>query len=537
MLPEYLSYWGFRKPPFSLTPDPSMLYLGTQHQEALLRLKYGVLSNKGGVLLVSENAGDGKTSILRRLMEDLKQENKNRIRIAFIDHPTLTVNQMVAEIARQLGVSRVRKEKIDNLNALRLTLTDLHEKGVKSLVIVDEGQMLAHKPDILQELRILLNFCVADAFLLSFVFSGQKPLEDAVKRMPEFWQRLPVRFFLRNLDLKDTAGVIRHRVSTAGQTQRDIFTPTAIEGIYRASQGCPRVFCSIADLALLVGHSLRSQNVDFRELAQATSDMTRSGEAYHYFSFIATERKKPRRRRQCPGCRRFVAARDEACPRCGRPIAAEAPAAEPAAAPPAAEAKIECPGCRQQVAQAARCAHCGLLLSQACPRCQQSNSVEGGSCARCGCRLTGRDALATREFEHGLRRLGIKPPAVAVVHRFPALESEGRVYVGCVEPRLPWGRKSRLEAWDATLEGSFFVAERAFVFASGSGNRRIPYAEIRNLSIAQGERYGRVALPRMRIVLDKEELRLVFPVRTERPAEFASLVASFVTNRKLSGSA
>src|SRR6185436_7670618 len=251
----------------------------------LLRLKYGVMSNKGGGLLVSENAGDGKTSLLRRREQDLVEEYQGAIKIAFIDHPTLTVNQMVAEIARLLGVPRVRKEKIDNLNALRAKLLDRHQAGIKSLVMVDEGQMLARRPDILQELRILLNFCVSDSFLLSFVFSGQKPLEEALKQMPEFWQRLPVRFFLRNLDLKDTGELVRYRVRRAGQTEREIFTPTALEGIYRHSQGCPRVVCSLADLALLVGHSLRSQKVDFIEVSQAVADMSRSGEAFHYYSF------------------------------------------------------------------------------------------------------------------------------------------------------------------------------------------------------------------------------------------------------------
>lgn len=530
MLPEYLTYWGFRKNPFSLSPDPQMLYMSSQHQEALLRLKYGVMSNKGGVLLVSENAGDGKTSILRRLMDELTEECEKRLKIAFIDHPTLTVNQMVAEIARQLGVSRVRKEKIENLNALRVKLMELHQAGTNSLVIVDEGQMLAHRPDLLQELRILLNFCVSDSFLLSFVFSGQKPLEEAVRMMPEFWQRLPVRFFLRNLDLKDTGGLVRHRVRTAGQTEKEIFTPTAIEGIHRASQGCPRVICAVADLALLVAYSMRSQNVDFREISQATSDLTRGGEPYHYYSFMRSEQGKHRKSRRCPGCRRFVGAKDAACWGCGQALS-EADSSAPQAV---AEPRVQCPGCLEMVSQAAHCPACSLVLSQTCPHCQRPSPAEAGSCAGCGCRLAGRDAVATREFEHGLRRLGIPSPTIKVTRRFPALQDEGRVYIGWEAPRLPWGTRSKLQTWERTLEGSAFLTERSVVFTNGSASRRIPYGDIRKLSITLGERRGRLALPRMRIVLGEEELGLVFPVETEKPAEFASLVSSFVANKRQS---
>ena len=555
MLPEYLRYWGFRRGPFSLSPDPGMLYMSSQHQEALLRLKYGVLSNRGGVLLVSENAGDGKTSILRRLMEDLEVERPGRLKVAFIDHPTLTVNQMIAEIARQLGVARVRKEKIDNLNALRTKLLALHEEGIHSLVIVDEGQMLAHRPDLLQELRILLNFCVSEAFLLSFILSGQRPLEDAVKKMPEFWQRLPVRFFLRNLEPRDTAALIRHRVRAAGQTEREIFTPTAVEGIQRASQGCPRVICSVADLALLIGHSLRSPNVDFREVSQALGDMGRSGEPYHYYSFLASSAaaeallappakaaagngaQGPRApRRRCSSCHRFVKAADAECPRCRQPLAAATLAPPPKApadpAPSALPDKLRCPGCGDSVVVAPRCASCGLAFTQACPRCQQPNPLEGGPCVRCACPLTNREAFAAREFERGLRRLGIPPLASDIARRFPVLEAEGRVYVGWIASRLPWGRRSRLQTWDKVVEGSLFVTDRGLVFTNGVMSRRIPYREIRKLSINPGERAGAYSEPRLRITLDQEEVRLAFPVPTGKPSEFASLVSSFVANKR-----
>lgn len=536
MLAEYLSYWGFQRSPFSLSPDPDMLYPSAQHQEALLRLKYGVMSNKGGVLLVSENAGDGKTSILRRLVTDLEAEYEGRIRIAFIDHPTLTVNQMVAEIARQLGVARVRKEKIDNLNALRVKLQAFHEAGTRCAVIVDEGQMLAHKPDILQELRILLNFCVSDAFLLSFVLSGQKPLEEAVKRMPEFWQRLPVRFFLKNLDARDTAALVRHRVRLAGQHQRDIFTPTALEGIHRASQGCPRVICTLADLSLLIGHSLRSQNVDFREVSQATNDLGKNGEPFHYYSFITTAtRSKPKARRRCASCRRFLAAAATNCPRCGAEAPATAPVAADPVAPPAPPT-MECPACRHKAPLGPRCTACGLVLTQACPRCQQPSLAEAGACDRCGCRLSGREALAARELEQGLRRLGIEPPAAEVARRFPVLQKEGRVFMGSVASRFPWGRKSQLQTLDQTASGSFFMTERSLVFANGSATRRIPYGAIRKMSVSLDDRRGGFAQPRLRILLDQEEVRLAFPVETDRPSELAALVSHFVANKRaLSG--
>ncbi len=287
MLPEYLKYWGLNRPPFSLTPDPEMLYMSRQHQEGLIRLKYAVVSNKGGALLISESAGDGKTSLLAKLRKELDEYYQGNCRVVFIDHPTVTANQMVGEIARQLGVGAHTTDKLVVLNELRAFLLQRHEQGEKCVVMLDEGQMLCHRPDLLQELRILLNFCVSDAFLLTFILSGQKPLDGAIRAMPEFYQRLPVRFFLRNLDMDDSRELIRFRLQVAGCEQgREIFSEDGYAGIFNHSKGCPRVICSVADLSLVIAHSRFADKVDFVSVSQATSDMNRTDGAYHYFHFL-----------------------------------------------------------------------------------------------------------------------------------------------------------------------------------------------------------------------------------------------------------
>ncbi len=293
---EYVRYWGLERPAFSLAPCPGNLFLSRQHGECLIRLKYTILSAKGGGLLVSESAGDGKTTVLGRLMRDLEEELEEKVHIAFIDHPTLTPVQMLQEISRQIGIEKPYKTKVRALSALRNRLTQLHERGERCVVIVDEGQMLVHRPDLLQELRILLNFCVDDAFLLSFVLSGQRPLEPVLRASPEFWQRLPIRIFLGNLDLADTRRLIAHRLRVAGlPPERELFTPAAYERIYAFSEGVPRVICAIADLALVVGRSAGVRQIDVPQVAQAHADMEKhSSESFHYYHFLSSKSEAKR---------------------------------------------------------------------------------------------------------------------------------------------------------------------------------------------------------------------------------------------------
>ncbi len=292
MLQEYLQYWGLKSVPFALTPDPRMLYLSKQHRECLMRLKYAVHANKGGALVVSDQAGDGKTTLIRRLLADLEAEFQSNVSVALIDHPSLTPNQMVQEICRQLGVSNPSPSRHRNLQQLRDRLEYFHNLGVKCVIIVDEGQMLKDRVDTLQELRILLNFCLTSEFLLTFILMGQKALEHTIKDIPEFWQRLPVRYFLGNLDRSDTAEMIRHRLKQAGYDGPEVFTEDGYDGVYHYSKGVPRVICSVADTSLLIGYSSRVRTVDMLVVHEACGDLEGSQQGFHYYRFLREEKKR-----------------------------------------------------------------------------------------------------------------------------------------------------------------------------------------------------------------------------------------------------
>src|ERR1051325_1587932 len=66
----YRGFFGLEKRPFDLTADPNLLFLSSQHREALAGLSYAVLARKGFVVLAS-HAGMGKTTLLTTLFQRL----------------------------------------------------------------------------------------------------------------------------------------------------------------------------------------------------------------------------------------------------------------------------------------------------------------------------------------------------------------------------------------------------------------------------------------------------------------------------------
>ncbi|MCX5813841.1 MAG: SH3 domain-containing protein [Proteobacteria bacterium] len=318
MSENYIEYWGLKQHPFLLAPDSNMMHMAGQYYECLERLKYAVNTNKGGALVVSEDAGLGKTTILLKLINEMKGLYGDAFKYAFVDHPTLTSNQLIAYIAgcftdstpdeenkpRNLTIDFIHnrmqivsdlshnQDKLKNLMILKEALIEIKQQGGKSIIIVDEGQMLCGAQDILQELRILINLTYNNEYLHTFILSGQRPLWNEVKSIPEFWQRLPVRYYFVPLQLKETRDLIKHRLMRAGlNDEREIFTDDALEIIQRYSMGSPRTIIAMSDLSLLIGFTDRSSKIGFKEMSKVINAMSGKGESLAYINEGETKKE------------------------------------------------------------------------------------------------------------------------------------------------------------------------------------------------------------------------------------------------------
>jgi len=287
---KYIEYWGLKQHPFLLAPDSQMMYMAGQYFECLERLKYAINTNKGGALIISEDAGLGKTTILLKLIGEMREEYGDLFRYALIDHPTINPDQLIAHITESISGAQPYDDKLKNLSLLKSALTEVKQKGGKNIIIVDEGQMLCGAKEVLQELRMLINLTCDNEYLHTFILSGQKPLWDEIKSMPEFWQRLPVRYYFYPLRLEETKELIKYRLLKAGiDNGKEIFTNDAFEIIQRYSKGSPRTIIALADLSLLMGFSDHSRKISFKEMTKAINAMAGKGESLPY---VIEDRKK-----------------------------------------------------------------------------------------------------------------------------------------------------------------------------------------------------------------------------------------------------
>ncbi|WP_276511314.1 GTP-binding protein [Tardiphaga robiniae] len=66
----YETFYQLREKPFSILPDPDMIYWGRMHSMAFTMLEFGVLNNAGFTVITGE-IGSGKTTLVRHLLRQL----------------------------------------------------------------------------------------------------------------------------------------------------------------------------------------------------------------------------------------------------------------------------------------------------------------------------------------------------------------------------------------------------------------------------------------------------------------------------------
>jgi hypothetical protein len=143
--------------------------------------------------------------------------------------------------------------KVVLLSELTAKLARAHAADAATVLIVDEAQSLPR--DLLEEIRLLANIETSTAKLLQVVLAGQPELGAYLNdpSLRQLKQRIAIRAVLEPLDLRATSAFIAGRLRVAGGQPAAIFTPQAVELIYRYSGGVARTINVICDNALLAG--------------------------------------------------------------------------------------------------------------------------------------------------------------------------------------------------------------------------------------------------------------------------------------------
>ncbi len=257
----YEEFYGFREPPFNITPDPRFLFFSARHREALDHMMFGIAERKGFIQLTGE-VGAGKTTLCRALFDMLGEGYET----ALVLNPRMTGLQLLRSILIELGLGSSVKDRVAGLEILNRFLLDQIDHGKDVVLVIDEAQDMS--VDLLEEVRLLSNLETDQRKLLQIVLIGQPELRVLLddRRLRQLRQRITVRYHLEPLTIHETRHYIGHRMKLAGANGRPVFGRWALRWVYRYSKGVPRLINAVCDKTLLCGFveqvdQLRSRHV------------------------------------------------------------------------------------------------------------------------------------------------------------------------------------------------------------------------------------------------------------------------------------
>lgn len=232
------------KQPFSISPNPLLLYLTPALQVTLEKVRF-VVDSRQGLTAILGDVGLGKSTVIRYLFNEY--DAREDVAATMIPSPNFPSEfAFLKKICADFGLP-ARRSMADQENELRNFLLGLYAEDKVCVVFIDEAQRLPGRQ--LELVRTLLNFETDETKLIQVVLSAQ--LELRVKLMDTSKKALRSRIFapsmLAALSLNETEEMVNFRCKQAGV--RNTFTKESIESLYTITGGVPREILKVAAVA------------------------------------------------------------------------------------------------------------------------------------------------------------------------------------------------------------------------------------------------------------------------------------------------
>ena len=266
---DYLEFYSLSEHPFSNIVDSRFYFNSRQHSAAILKLKHAIDARKGLSIVVGD-IGAGKTTLARRLLEDLDEERYEAALLVII-HSSVSSDWLLKKLALQLDIKEVGDSKVEVLGQIYRRLAVIAEEGKTAVVLMDEVQMLGSR-EIMEEFRGLLNMEIPQGKMVNLVFFGLPEMEQKLSLDEPLKQRVSTRIRLTALSEEEAKDYMRHRLEVAHAGQ-GLFTEGALQAVYNCSRGLPRLINTICDNALLDGFLFKSETIDEQVIRSVALDL------------------------------------------------------------------------------------------------------------------------------------------------------------------------------------------------------------------------------------------------------------------------
>lgn len=260
------TYFGFTKNPFSKTITDKDIFLWKDFDN--LKSRFQFFLKEGGIFLLTGLIGSGKTTAIRSFSNTL---NPNTHRMIYTNESFTNKRDFYRTLLRYFDITP--KHYVDDSRyLLRKHLLEMSlVKKITPILVFDEAQDISGF--IFEEIRLLSNFEYDSISPVSFILSGHNLLKQRINNRENeaLNQRVSLKFHLTGMSLSETCAYINNRLTLAGSTGA-IFSDSALNKIYEASGGIPRMINKICYSLLLSSVINGKKVVDELTFSQTTGE-------------------------------------------------------------------------------------------------------------------------------------------------------------------------------------------------------------------------------------------------------------------------
>lgn len=264
---NYEKYWGMEFNPFKKSFEDKNIFKSVDFNQILARLEH--LKNTKGIGLFTGNPGLGKTFALKQFTNTL---NKNLYKIVYISLSTVTVLEFYKSLAHGLGLIPSAK-KVDLYKSIQERIISLvKSKKITPVIIIDEAQYL--KTEVLNDVKLLLNFNMDSVNHVIFILNGQPILNDILSRgiHEALKQRIVINYNSEGLSTKEIKEYIKSSLELAG-IHEPIFNDNTYEAIFSCSNKSIRKVNSLVDKCLLIAYNENTREIDTNIVMTAQNEL------------------------------------------------------------------------------------------------------------------------------------------------------------------------------------------------------------------------------------------------------------------------
>lgn len=267
----YLQHFGLRELPFSLTPNTQFFLNMASYHKAYNMLMVSLANSEGFIKIVGE-VGTGKTMLCRKVLNTLEEDKDNYV-TAYIPNPVLSPKGLFMAFAEELNISidqDVGHHRL--LKAITEKLVEQSGANKQVLLFIDEAHAMPEQT--LEALRLLTNIETEQVKLFQVVLFAQPELDVLLSQpsLRQLRQRITFSFEIEALDRDGVERYVVHRLATAGYNGPFLFSKRALDFLYRASAGIPRVINILCHKALMVAFGKGERTVQLDHIKNAAED-------------------------------------------------------------------------------------------------------------------------------------------------------------------------------------------------------------------------------------------------------------------------